>query len=209
MKTSEIVLSLVAATFAGIAVVTWNGEAEAVERADKAQAALNAANVRNAALVKADGEHRARISDLEKSLKTAAAEAADTRTQLNAAIEGMRAAKKELEAAQASAKDAKDALAKAATKAAELEKARADAAAQVNALSTELAGLRSGSELRDAIERRKKAEADLEAASAALREANARAAKAEARVKELEEELARLKGRARGLDNGSSNYRGI
>ena len=69
MKTSEIVLSLVAATFAGIAVVTWNGEAEAVERADKAQAALNAANVRNAQLTRADGEHRARIADLEKSLK--------------------------------------------------------------------------------------------------------------------------------------------
>ncbi|MFM9017679.1 MAG: hypothetical protein ACKOLZ_09280, partial [Verrucomicrobiota bacterium] len=97
MKTSEIVLSLVAATFAGIAVVTWNGEAEAVERADKAQAALNAANVRNAQLTKADGEHRARIADLEKSLKAAAAEAADVKTQLSAAVEAMKAAKKDLE----------------------------------------------------------------------------------------------------------------
>lgn len=170
MKTSEIVLAALATTFAGIAVITWNGEAEAIERADKAQAALNAANVRNAQLTKADGEHRARIADLEKSLKAAAAEAADVKTQLNAAVEASKAAKKDLEAAQSAAKDAKDALAKAATRAAELEKSRADAAAQVNALSTELATLRSGAELRDAIERRKKAEGDLEAASAALRE---------------------------------------
>ena len=35
MKTREIILILLAATFGGIAIVTWSGEAEANARAQK------------------------------------------------------------------------------------------------------------------------------------------------------------------------------
>ena len=94
-------------------------------------------------------------------------------------------------------------------KAAELEKAKADAANRVNELTAELARLRDGSELKDALAKQKKAEADLEAASTALREANAKAAAATARLAEVEEENRRLREQAKGADNVSPNYRAL
>ena len=97
--------------------------------------------------------------------------------------------------------------AKAAVKAAELEKAKQVADARVNELNAELANLRNGSELKEAIAQRKKAEADLEAASSALREANAKLAAALARIAELEEENRRLRDQPRGTPNTSPNYR--
>jgi predicted nucleic acid-binding Zn-ribbon protein len=104
---------------------------------------------------------------------------------------------------------AKDDAAKAAVKAAELEKAKADAANRVNELTAELARLRDGSELKDALAKAKKAEADLEAASIALREANAKAAAATARLAELEEENRRLREQSKGANNVSPNYRAL
>ena len=92
-------------------------------------------------------------------------------------------------------------------KAAELEKAKQVADARVNELNAELANLRNGSELKEAIAQRKKAEADLEAASSALREANATLAAALARIAELEEENRRLRDQPRGTPNTSPNYR--
>ena len=102
---------------------------------------------------------------------------------------------------------AKADAAKAAVKAAELEKAKQVADARVNELNAELANLRNGSELKEAIAQRKKAEADLEAASSALREANAKLAAALARIAELEEENRRLRDQPRGTPNTSPNYR--
>ena len=90
---------------------------------------------------------------------------------------------------------------------AELEKAKQVADARVNELNAELANLRNGSELKEAIAQRKKAEADLEAASSALREANAKLAAALARIAELEEENRRLRDQPRGTPNTSPNYR--
>ena len=104
---------------------------------------------------------------------------------------------------------AKEDLAKAATKVAELEKARSEDATRVNELNAEIAHLRSGSEVKEANAKQKKAEADLEAASTALREANAAAAKAIARLAEVEEENRRLREQTKGTDNVSPNYRAL
>ena len=75
--------------------------------------------------------------------------------------------------------------------------------------AAELARLRDGSELKEALARQKKAEADLEAASSALREANAKAAAATTRLAEVEEENRRLREQAKGADNVSPNYRAL
>ena len=204
MKTREIILILIAAAFGGVAIVTWSGEEAANERAALIRKEADAARLKSAKEIK----------DLtEKSLTDAAAakKAADESGKLAAAALAQTKAdadKVVKQAVEALAK-AKEDAAKAAVKAAELEKAKADAANRVNELTAELARLRDGSELKEAIAKQKKAEADLEAASTALREANAAAAKAAARLAEVEEENRRLREQTKGADNVSPNYRAL
>jgi len=194
MKTREIIILLLAAAFGAIAIVTWNGEEEAKKQTElaraeltktkedavKAAAAAKAAQDKAAAELvkaKADAEAAAKLADA--ALSKAKADAAQTVTDL---------AKAKADAA------------KAAVKAAELEKAKQVADARVNELNAELANLRNGSELKEAIAQRK-------AASSALREANAKLAAALARIAELEEENRRLRDQPRGTPNTSPNYR--
>jgi hypothetical protein len=204
MKTREIILILIAAAFGGVAIVTWSGEEAANERAAKISKEANEARLKSATEIK---------ELTEKSLKDAAAskKASDEAgKQANALLAQTK------EAADKAVKQAGDALAKAkedagkaAVKSVELEKAKSDANARVNELTAELARLRDGSELKEAIAKQKKAEADLEAASTALREANAAAAKAAARLAEVEEENRRLREQTKGTDNVSPNYRAL
>ncbi len=95
----------------------------------------------------------------------------------------------------------------AATKIAELEKARSEAATRLNEVNAEVAKLRDGSDLREAVAKAKKAEGDLEQASIALRDANAKVTEATTKLAALEEETARLKADMKGFDNPSPNYR--
>ena len=200
MKTREIILILLAAAFGAVAIVTWSGEEAANARADKISKDAAEARLKSAADIKALNEKIAKDA-------AAAKKAADEAAAAGAAkLADADAAKKKVEADLAKAKE--DA-GKAAVKAAELEKAKADAANRVNELTAELARLRDGSELKEAIAKQKKAEADLEAASTALREANAAAAKAIARLAEVEEENRRLREQTKGTDNVSPNYRAL
>jgi chromosome segregation ATPase len=201
MKTREIIILLLAAAFGAIAIVTWNGEEEAKQQTAKAvdeltkakEDATKVAAAHKAAQYKAAQE----LAKAKEDAEVASKQAADA------------LAKAKADAAQtiADLAKAKEDAAKAAKKAGELEKAKNDAAARVNELNAELAKLRDGSELKEAIASRKKAEADLEAASAALREANAKLAAALARIAELEEENRRLREQPRGTPNTSPNYR--
>jgi hypothetical protein len=194
MKPREIIILLLAAAFGAIAIVTWNGEIEAKERADKISKEAEEARVKAAAAATKAAQDYA-------ALKKAADDASK---QAAAAL-----AKAKEDAAQtvADLAKAKEDAGKAAVKAAELEKAKADAAARVNELTSELGRLRDGSELKDALAKQKKAEADLDAASTALREANAKLAAALARIAELEEENRRLREQTKGTPNASPNYR--
>lgn len=200
MKTREIILILIAAAFGGVAIVTWSGEEAANERAAKISKEANEARLKSAADIKALNDKAA------KDAKDAVATVAKLAEAAAAKLADADAAKKKVEADLAKAKE--DA-GKAAVKAAELEKAKADANTRVNELTAELARLRDGSELKEAIAKQKKAEADLEAASTALREANAAAAKAAARLAEVEEENRRLREQSKGTDNVSPNYRAL
>jgi subtilase-type serine protease len=205
MKTREILILLRAAAFGAIAIVTWNGEEEAKSLTAKAVAELTQTK---ADAAKAAAAHKAAQDKAAADLAKAKADADAASKQAEAAL-----AKAKDDAVKATAElkadliKAKDAAAKAAMKATELEKAKAAADARVNELNAELANLRNGSELKEAIAQRKKAEADLEAASAALREANAKLAAALARIAELEEENRRLRDQPRGTPNTSPNYR--
>jgi uncharacterized phage infection (PIP) family protein YhgE len=200
MKTREIILILIAAAFGGVAIVTWSGEEEANARAAKISKEATEARLKSVADINA-------LND--KAAKEAAA-AKKAATQADAAL-----AQTKADAARASAQTtadlakAKEDAGKAAVKAIELEKARNEAANRVNELTAELARLRDGSELKEAIAKQKKAEADLEAASAALREANAKTAAAITRIAELEEENRRLREQAKGAGNVSPNYRAL
>ena len=201
MKTREIIILLLAAAFGAIAIVTWNGEEEAKALTAKAVAELTQ--------TKADA---AKAAAAHKSAQDkAAAELAKTKTDAEAAsklaTDALTKAKADAAQTVTDLAKAKDAAAKAAVKATELEKAKQVADARVNELNAELANLRNGSELKEAIAQRKKAEADLEAASSALREANAKLAAALARIAELEEENRRLRDQPRGTPNTSPNYR--
>jgi chromosome segregation ATPase len=200
MKTREIILILIAAAFGGVAIVTWSGEEAANQRAAKITKEANDARLKSVADINALNAKAAKDAAAFKKATDEAAAASAAKL-----AEGD-AAKKKVEADLAKAKE--DA-GKAAVKAAELEKAKADAANRVNELTAELARLRDGSELKDAIAKQKKAEADLEAASTALRDANAKAATATARVAELEEENRRLREQTKGTDNASPNYRAL
>ena len=180
MKPREIIILLLAAAFGAIAIVTWNGEEEAKQQTAKALAELSK--------TKADAEAAS------KQAATALAKTkADAEAAAKLAAEALAKAKADAAKTVADLAKAKADAAKAAVKAAELEKAKQLADARVNELNAELANLRNGSELKEAIASRKKAEADLEAASAALREANAKLAAALARIAELEEENRRLR----------------
>ena len=74
----------------------------------------------------------------------------------------------------------------------------------MNELTAEVAKLRDGSEVREANAKSKKAEADLEVASAALREANSKMAEIEKTFATLTEENNRLKARSREIGSGST-----
>ena len=200
MKTREIILILIAAAFGGVAIVTWSGEEAANERAAKISKEATEARLKSVADITALNNKAAKEAE---GFKKATAEAAVASAAKLAEAD---AAQKKLAAELVKAKE--DA-AKAAVKATELEKAKADAALRVNELNAELARLRDGSELKDALAKQKKAEADLEAASTALREANAKAAAATARLAELEEENRRLREQTKGTDNVSPNYRAL
>ena len=200
MKTREIILILIAAAFGGVAIVTWSGEEAANERAAKISKEANEARLKSVADIKALNDKAA------KDAKDAVATVAKLAEAAAAKLAEANAAKAKAEADLAKAKEDS---AKAAVKATELEKAKAAADARVNELTAELARLRDGSELKEAIAKQKKAEADLEAASTALREANAAAAKAAARLAEVEEENRRLREQTKGTDNVSPNYRAL
>ncbi len=204
MKTREIILILIAAAFGGVAIVTWSGEEAANERAAKISKEATDARLKSVADINALNAKAAKDA---AAFKKATDEAGKQATDLLAKTKGD-ADKAVKQAVDALAK-AKDDAGKAAVKAAEFEKAKADAANRVNELTAELARLRDGSELKEAIAKQKKAEADLEAASTALREANAKAATATARVAELEEENRRLREQTKGADNVSPNYRAL
>jgi colicin import membrane protein len=200
MKTREIILILLAAAFGAVAIVTWSEEEAANERAAKISKEANEARLKSVADIKALNDKAA------KDAKDAVATVAKLAEAAAAKLADADAAKKKVEADLAKAKE--DA-GKAAVKAAELEKAKAAADNRVNELTAELARLRDGSELKEAIAKQKKAEADLESASTALREANAAAAKAAARLTEVEEENRRLREQTKGTDNVSPNYRAL
>ena len=204
MKTREIILILIAAAFGGVAIVTWSEEIAATERAAKISKEAAEARLKSAAEIKSLNEKAAKDAAAfkkaaEESGKQAASLLAQTKADADKVVK---------QAVEVLAK-AKDDAAKAAVKAAELEKSKAAADNRVNELTAELARLRDGSELKEAIAKQKKAEADLEAASTALREANAATAKAAARLTEVEEENRRLREQTKGTDNVSPNYRAL
>lgn len=204
MKTREVLLILIAAAFAGVAIVTWSGAEEANERAVNIRKEADAARTRSETEIKALGERIAKeAAAARKSADEAAAAAAAKITEAASATTK----------AEAAAAKAKEDAGKAALKAAELEKSKAAADQRVNELNAELARLRDGSELKEALAKQKKAEADLEVASGALRDANAKAAlaaaAAAARIAELEEENRRLREQSKGATNVSPNYRAL
>ena len=204
MKTREIILILVAAAFGGVAIVTWSGEEAANERAAKISKEANEARLKSVADINAlNAKATTDAAVAKKAADEASKQAADLLAKTK--DEADKAVKQAIDALAKAKEDA----GKAAVKAAELEKAKADAANRVNELTAELARLRDGSELKEAIAKQKKAEADLEAASTALREANAAAAKAAARLAEVEEENRRLREQPKGADNVSPNYRAL
>jgi len=204
MKTREIILILIAAAFGAVAIVTWSGEEAANERAALIRKEADAARQKSVADINA---LTAKAAKEAADAKKASDEAGKLATDLLAKTKAD--ADKVVKQAVDDLAKAKEDAAKAAVKAAELEKAKTDAANRVNELTAELARLRDGSELKEAIAKQKKAEADLEAASTALREANAATAKATARLAEVEEENRRLREQTKGTDNASPNYRAL
>jgi len=204
MKTREIILILIAAAFGGVAIVTWSGEEAANERAAKISKEATEARLKSAADIKTLNEK------IVKDAAAAKKAADDSSTKATALLAQTKTdAEKVVKQAVEDLAKAKDDAAKATVKAAELEKAKAAADNRVNELTAELARLRDGSELKEAIAKQKKAEADLEAASTALREANAATAKAVAHLAEVEEENRRLREQTKGTDNVSPNYRAL
>jgi chromosome segregation ATPase len=197
MKPSEIILVLVAAAFGGVAIVSWSSESEANDRADRARTeATEAIRANGAKVVLAER----RTAEAEAKLKAAQAAEANAVAKITTTEESSKKVVEDLAVAKAD-------LAKANTKVAELEKARSESAARVNELTAEVAKLRDGSEIREAIAKQKKAEADLEGASTALREANAKLEVVAKKLAEVEEENRRLTAEGKSFDNASPNYR--
>ncbi|MGI9108798.1 MAG: hypothetical protein ACR2KA_02075, partial [Opitutales bacterium] len=164
MKPTTIILSLVAAALAGVSVVSVSSEIDAKAELAKVQEEARE-QVRTAVAKQTASERKAAEADVKAKAAEKAAEAA------NAKVSAANDAHKKTDEDFATAKTD---LSKNATKIAELEKARSESAARVNELTAEVAKLRDGSEVREANAKSKKAEADLETASAALREANSK-----------------------------------
>ncbi len=197
MNPTTTILSLVAAALAGVTIVNFND-------ADLAKQKVTKAEEESIAAIRASG---AKVAAAER--KTFEAE-----VRAKAALAGEAAAKDAAKATVDSTKKTSDDLAQAladlktgATKIAELEKARSEAAARLNEVNAEIAKLRDGSDLREAVAKAKKAEGDLAQASIALREANGKLTEATTKLATLEEELARLKADMKGFDNPSPNDR--
>lgn len=142
-----------------------------------------------------------------EALSAAQAAAASRERALQGQIEALSATLKEAEARQASfAAKVSEGQAADRTNVQRM----AEATNRINELTAELARLRDGSELKEAIALKKKAESDLELASAALREANAKAAAAVARLAEIEEENRRLREEiTRIADAAGRDYRRV
>ena len=194
MKPTTIILSLVSAALAGVAivcVVTENDtRTELAKVQDETREQVRAARDKQTASERKAAEAEVKVKAAEKAAEAAAAKVA-------AAADAHKKTDEDYAAT-------KDALAKNATKIAELEKARSESAARVNELTAEVAKLRDGSEVREANAKSKKAEADLEIASAALREANSKMAEIEKTFATLTEENNRLKARSREIGSGST-----
>ena len=194
MKPTTIILSLVSAALAGVAivcVVTENDtRTELAKVQDETREQVRAARDKQTA-----SERKA--AEAEVKAKAAAKDAESAAAKVTAAADAHKKTDEDFAAA-------KDALSKNATKIAELEKARSESAARVNELTAEVAKLRDGSEVREANAKSKKAEADLEIASAALREANSKMAEIEKNSALLTEENNRLKARSREFGSGST-----
>ncbi|MEY3829871.1 MAG: hypothetical protein RL636_1572 [Verrucomicrobiota bacterium] len=194
MKPTTIILSLVCAALAGVAivcVVTENDtRTELAKVQDETREQVRAARDKQTA-----SERKA--AEAEVKAKAAAKDAESAAAKVTAAADAHKKTDEDFAAA-------KDALSKNATKIAELEKARSESAARVNELTAEVAKLRDGSEVREANAKSKKAEADLEIASAALRETNSKMAEIEKNSALLTEENNRLKARSREIGSGST-----
>jgi chromosome segregation ATPase len=194
MKPTTIILSLVAAALAGVAIVCVSTENDARAQLAKviedSREQVRAVRAEQTASVRKAAEAEVKAKAADKAAELAA-------TKVTAAADAHKKTDDDYAAA-------KDALAKNATKIAELEKARSESAARVNELTAEVAKLRDGSEVREANAKSKKAETDLEAASAALREANSKMAEIEKTFATLTEENNRLKARSREIGSGST-----
>ena len=141
MNPTITILSLVAAALAGVTIVTFND-------ADLAKQEVIKAKEESLAAIRASG---AKVAAAER--KTFEAE-----VRAKAALAGEAAAKDAAKATVDSTKKTSDDLAQAladlktgATKIAELEKARSEAAARLNEVNAEIAKLRDGSDLREAV----------------------------------------------------------
>ena len=194
MKPTTIILSLLSAALAGVAIVCFVSE-----------------NDIRTKLAEVQEENRAQVQAANKKVNDSERKALEAEVKAKAAAKDAEAAGAKVTAAADAHKKtdedyavAKDALDKNKTKIAELEKARSESAARVNELTAEVAKLRDGSEVRDANAKSKKAEADLEVASAALREANSKMAEIEKTFATLTEENNRLKARSREIGSGST-----
>ena len=194
MKPTTIILSLLSAALAGVAIVCFVSENDIRTKLAEVQEE-NRAQVQAANKKVNDSERKA--LEAEVKAKAAAKDAEAAGAKVTAAADAHKKTDEDYAAA-------KDALAKNITKIAELEKARSESAARVNELTAEVAKLRDGSEVRDANAKSKKAEADLEVASAALREANSKMAEIEKTFATLTEENNRLKARSREIGSGSN-----
>ena len=197
MKPTTIILSLVAAALAGVSVVCVVSENDAVaalkQAQDEAREAIRVARAKQTAAERAAAESEVKAKSADKAAEAALAK-----------VSAANDAHKKTDEDYATAKSD---LAKNSTKIAELEKARSEAAARVNELNAEIAKLRDGTDVREALAKAKKADADAAQASGALRDATAKLDDAAKKLAVLEEENARLKAEAKGFDNPSPNYR--
>ena len=199
MKPREVILILIAAALGGIAVVSWSSEVEV-------KAAAEEQNTKTIATLRDNG---AKLELYKREIEQAAIRVKAAQSSESAAVAKANSTMSSSKQAALDLNKAKEDLAKATTKIAELEKIRTEATARINELTTESTNLRDGSDVKAALAKQKKAEADLEAASVALREANTKAAAATTKLAEVEEENRRLRDQAKGTEVASPNYRAL
>ena len=199
MKPREVILILIAAALGGIAVVSWSSEVEV-------KAAAEEQNTKTIATLRDNG---AKLELYKREIEQAAIRVKAAQSSESAAVAKANSTMSSSKQAALDLNKAKEDLAKATTKIAELEKIRTEATARINELTTEITNLRDGSDVKAALAKQKKAEADLEAASVALREANTKAAAATTKLAEVEEENRRLRDQAKGTEVASPNYRAL